>query len=145
MSGLVGPVGSTGIGHYLPLLRLMGPASAVAVAAVGAAGALAGQPVAAVGLADDRPGAGGGLAGVAFAVQLDHDVGAQGGVLLVAPDPLKQLGRRPFPGGEGARVEGHKHRVQGGSGWPPGALASSLDARRRTASGLRAGMPRPCR
>jgi hypothetical protein len=35
--------------------------------------------------------AGGGLAGVAFAVQLDHHVGAQGGVLLLAADPLVQL------------------------------------------------------
>jgi hypothetical protein len=34
-----------------------------------------------------------GLAGVAFAVQLDHHVGAQGGVLLLAADPLVQLGR----------------------------------------------------
>ena len=87
---------ATGIRLYLPLLGLLGPAGAigsVGVAAVGAAGALAGQPVAAVGSSDDRPGAGGGLAGMAFAVQLDHHVGAQGGVVLLATDPLEQLGR----------------------------------------------------
>ena len=85
LSGWSGGRGSAGIGHHLPLLGLLGPAWAVGsvgVAAVGTAGALAGQPVSAVGPADDRPGAGGGLAGMAFAVQLDHHVGAQGGVPL---------------------------------------------------------------
>ena len=92
-------MGSADIGHRLPLLGLVGPAGAVdsvgsvGVAAVGAVGALAGQPVAAVGPPDDRPRAGGGLAGMALAVQLDHHVGAQGGVLLVAADPLVQLVR----------------------------------------------------
>src|SRR5215207_10833975 len=50
-----------------------------------------------------RPGAW--LAGVAFAVQLDHHVGAQDGVLLLAPDPLVQLSRWPDSGRKGARVE----------------------------------------
>ena len=80
----MGLVGSTGT---------VGAAGAVGVAAVGAAGALVGQPVAAVGPSDDRPGPAGGLAGVAFAVQLDDDVGALVGVLLVAADPRMQLGR----------------------------------------------------
>ena len=38
-----------------------------------------------------------------------------------------QLGRRPFPSGEGARVEGHKHRVQGGWGRLVAALAGGGD------------------
>jgi hypothetical protein len=45
---------------------------------------------------------GGWLAGAALAVQLNDHVGAQDGVLLVAADPLMQLGRRPWAGGEGA-------------------------------------------
>jgi hypothetical protein len=88
--------GSAGIGHHLPLLGLLGPAGAVGsvgVAAVGPAGALVGQPVAAVGAADDGLGAGGGLAGAAFAVQLDHYLSAEGGVLLVAADPLVEFAR----------------------------------------------------
>jgi hypothetical protein len=91
-----GGVGSAGIGSHPPLLGLLGPADAVGsigVAAVGAAGALVGQPVTAVGPSDDGPGAGGWLAGVAFAVQLDHHPGAQDGVLLLAADPLVQLSR----------------------------------------------------
>jgi hypothetical protein len=64
------------------------------------------------GAADDRPGPGGGLAGPAFAVQLDDDLGAQGGVLLVAADPLVQLGRRPRPRRKCLGVEGDKHPVQ---------------------------------
>jgi hypothetical protein len=39
-----------------------------------------------LGAAGDRPGAGGWVAGAAFAVQLDDSVGAQDGVLLVAAD-----------------------------------------------------------
>ena len=100
-----------------------GTVDTVGVAAVGTAGALTGQPVAAVGPSDDRPGPGGWLAGVAFAVQLDHHVGAQDGVLLVAADPLEQLGLRPWPGWQGARVERHKHRVQGRRGGLAGAPA----------------------
>jgi hypothetical protein len=90
---LVGRVRSAGIGHS-PLRGLprsagaIGPTGAVEVAAVAATLALAGQPVAALGPADDRPRPGGGLAGVALAVQLDHHVGAQDGVLLLAADPL---------------------------------------------------------
>jgi hypothetical protein len=91
-------VGSVDIGHHLPLLGLVGPAGAVdsvgsvGVAAVGAVGALAGQPVAAVGSSDDRLGPLL-LAGVTLAVQLDHHVGAQDSVLLLAADPPVQLGR----------------------------------------------------
>src|SRR5215207_83179 len=83
--------------------------------------------MAAVGPADDGPSSGGGLAGMAFAVQLDHHVGAQGGVLLLAADPLIQLGPRPLSGGEGARVEGHKHRVQCWGVRLAGALAGGGD------------------
>jgi hypothetical protein len=64
---------------------------------------------------------------VAFAVQLDHHVGAQCRVLLVATDPLVQLDRRPLSGREGARVEGHKHRVQARSDRLAGALAGGGD------------------
>jgi hypothetical protein len=76
----------------------------IGVAPAGAVFPVGGQPVATVGAADDRPGAAGGLAGVAFAVELDDHVGAQGGVLLVAADPLIQLGRRTLPGRQGTRV-----------------------------------------
>jgi hypothetical protein len=47
--------------------------------------------------------------------------------------------------GEGAGVEGGKHRVQAGvAGWPVRRRAAAT-ARCRTASGLRAGMPSPWR
>src|SRR5215218_7051771 len=111
-----GRVGSVGIGNHPPLLRLAGSAGAVAAAGTVGLPALAtvltvvGVAVGAFGAADDRPSAGGGLAGVAFAVQLDDHVGAQGGVLLVAADPLVQLGRRTLSGWEGAGVERDKHR-----------------------------------
>jgi hypothetical protein len=114
--GLAGPPGAVG---------------AVGVAALKAAGALAGQPVGAVGavvagmIAHVRVV--GWLAGVAFAIQLDHHVGTQGGVLLLAADPLMQLGRSPFPGWEGARVERHKHRVQRRGGRSAAALAGGGD------------------
>jgi hypothetical protein len=94
-----GRVRSGGIGNHPPRLGLV--RSAGAVAAGGAVGlpalatalTVAGVAVGAFGAADDRPGPGGWPASVAFAVQLDHHVGAQGGVLLVAADPLIQLGR----------------------------------------------------
>jgi hypothetical protein len=71
---------------------------------------------------------------VAFAVQLNYHIGAQDGVLLLAADPLVQLGRGALSGGEGARVEGREHRVQswGGrltratTGRGDGALADRL-------------------
>jgi hypothetical protein len=88
---------------------------------------LVGQPVAALCASDDRPGPGGGLAGVAFAVQLDHHLSAEGGVLLLAADPLEQLGRRPWAGGEGAGIEGHDHRVQARGGRLAAALAGRGD------------------
>jgi hypothetical protein len=134
-----GVEGSSGRGaisghrHHAALLRLVGSAGAVAAGgtvglpALATAVTVAGVAVGAFGAADDRPGAGGGLAGAAFAVQLDHDVGAQGGVLLVAADPLVQLGRRPLSGREGARVEGHKHRVQAWTGRLAAALAGGGD------------------
>ena len=91
--------GSAGIGNHPPLLRLVGSAGAVAAGgtvglpALATALTVADVAVGAFGAADDRPGAGGGLAGAAFAVQLDDDVGAQGGVLLVAAHPLVKLRR----------------------------------------------------
>src|SRR5215218_4266227 len=93
------------------------------MAALAALLAVAGALVGALGAADDRPGAGGRPAGAALAVQLDHDLGAQGGVLLVAAHPGGQLPDRAFPGREQAAVEGHKRRVQhgrrrgGGGAW----------------------------
>jgi hypothetical protein len=101
-----GGAGSAGIGNHPPLLGLVGSAGTVAAGgtvglpALATALTVAGVAVRAFGAADDRPGAGGGLAGAALAVQLDDDVGAQGGVLLIAADPLMQLRRRPRPGRE---------------------------------------------
>src|SRR5512132_4567900 len=100
---LPGGVGSAGIGNHPPLLGLVGSAGAVpaggtvGLPALATALTVAGVAVGAFGAADDRPGAGGGFAGAAFAVELDHHVGAQGGVLLLAADPLVKLGRRPRP------------------------------------------------
>ena len=130
------PVRLSGIGSHLPLLGLMsaaGIAGTVTVATllavdVGALGRLARWPASAVGPPDDRPRPGGGLAGMAFAVQLDHHVGAQGGVVLLATDPLEQLGRSPFSSREGARVDGHKHRVQARCGRLPAALLGGAAA-----------------
>jgi hypothetical protein len=51
----------------------------------------------------------------------------QGGVLLVAADPLGQLGLRPFTRWEGVRVEGRKHRVKAGGGRLAGALVGGVD------------------
>jgi hypothetical protein len=128
-----GWVGSAGIGNHPPLLGLVGSAGAVAAGGTVGPHALAtvltvaGVAAGAFGAADDRPGAGGGLAGAAFAVQLDDDVGAQGGVLLVAADPLVQLRRRPRPGRERLRVEGGKYRVQGRGGRLAAALVGCGD------------------
>jgi hypothetical protein len=128
-----GWVGSAGIGNHPPLLELVGSAGAVAAGGTVGPHALAtvltvaGVAAGAFGAADDRPGAGGGLAGAAFAVQLDDDVGAQGGVLLVAADPLVQLARRPRPRRERIRVKGDKHRVQRRGGRLAAALAGRGD------------------
>ena len=146
---LVGWVRSAGIGHHPPLRGLLrsagaiGPTGTVDVAAVGAACALTGQPLAAVGPADDCPGPGGGLAGVAFAVQLDDHVGAQDGVLLLAADPLVQLGLRPGPGREGARVEGHKHWVKARRRRLTAALAGGGDAPLADGVGVAGRHPEP--
>ena len=48
------------------------------------------------------------------------------GVLLLAADPLIQLGLRLGSGREGTRVERHKHRVQGRGGRLPAALAGGV-------------------
>src|SRR5215218_11234308 len=128
---------SAGAAHHLPLLGLgvgpagpVGAAGPVDLAALAALLAVAGALVGAVGAADDGPGAGGRPAGAAFAVELDHDRGAQGGVFLVAAYPGGQLLVGAFPGREQAAVEGHKRRVQhgrgrggGGAGWEAEAVA----------------------
>jgi hypothetical protein len=86
-------------GWWDPLLGMVGSAGAVAAAgtvglpALATALTVAGVAVGAFGAADDRPSAAGWLAGAAFAVQLDHHIGAQGGVLLIAAHPLEQLAR----------------------------------------------------
>jgi hypothetical protein len=103
------PVGAFGVAAVAALL-------AVLVAAVGALGA-----------ASDRPRPGGGVGGVALGVEFDHDVGAEGGVVLGAADPLGQLSTRPGPDGELAVVAGHKQRVQARGGRPAAALAGGLD------------------
>jgi hypothetical protein len=82
---------------------------------------------------DTSPSAGGWLAGVAFAVQLDQHVGAQDGVLLVAADPLMQLSRRPYSRREGAGIERHKHRIQGQVAGRPLRWWAAAIARCRTA------------
>jgi len=130
---LVGRVRSAGIGYHPPLHELLrsagaiDPTGAIDMAAVGATLALAGRPVAAVGPADDRPSAGGWPTRVAFAVQLDDHVGAQGRVLLLAADPLVKLGRWPLPGREGAGIKRHEHRVKGRCDRLAGALAGGGD------------------
>jgi hypothetical protein len=99
-------MGSAGIGNHPLLFGLVGSAGAVAAGgpvglpALATALTVAGVAVGAFGAADDRPGPAGGLAGVALAIQLDHHVGPQGGVLLLATDPLVQLGLRPLSGRE---------------------------------------------
>jgi hypothetical protein len=91
--------GSAGISNHPLLFGLVGSAGAVAAGgpvgppALATALTVAGVAVSAFGPADDCPGARSWLAGMAFAVQLDDHVGAQGGVLLLATDPLVQLGR----------------------------------------------------
>src|SRR5215218_2420585 len=114
---------SAGAAHHLAFLDLggcpagpVGAAGPVDLAALAAMLAVAGALMGAVGAADDGPGAGGRPAGTAFAVELDHDLGAQGGVLLVAAYPGGQLLVGAFPGREQAAVEGHKRRVQHGRG-----------------------------
>jgi hypothetical protein len=107
-------VGSAGAVAAGGTVGMPAPATALTVARVA---------VGAFGAADDRPGTGGWSVGAALAVQLDHHVGAKGGVLLLTADPLVQLGVRPGPGREGTRVEGHKHRVQSWGGRLIGAAA----------------------
>jgi hypothetical protein len=80
----------------------------------------------------------------AFAAQLDHQVGAKGGELLLAADPLIQLSRSSFSAGEGAGIELYKHRVQG-RGRLTGAAAGRSHGPLADRLGLRAGPPTPCR
>jgi hypothetical protein len=101
---------------------------ALTVAVLGAAGALAVQPVAAVGAAGDRPGAGAGLGRMALAVQLDHDLGAEGRIVLGTTHPLSQLPASAGTEGELALVKGHKHRVQARGDRSAAALTGGLDS-----------------
>ena len=120
-----------------------GAVSSVGLATFEAADALAGQPVGAVGPSDDRPGPGGGLTSPALAIEFDHDVGAQDGVLLLAADPVMQLGRRPLPGGKAPELRATNTGSRAGlAGCPLRWRAASL-AHCRTASGF--GMPNPWR
>src|SRR5215218_8820840 len=100
------------------------------MAALAAVLAVAAALVGALGAADDRPGAGGRPASAALAVQLDHHLGAQGGVLLLPAHPGGQLPDRAFPGREQAAVERQERRVQlgrgrggGGAWWEAEAVA----------------------
>jgi hypothetical protein len=114
----------------------------VALAALLAVGAAA---VGAIGAAGDRPGAGAGFGGMAFAVQLDHDLGAEGRVVLGPPHPLGQLAAGPGAGGDLAVVERHKHRVKARRGWLSAAAAGGVDRALADGLGFRAGMPSPRR
>jgi hypothetical protein len=83
---------------------------------------------------------------VTLAIRLDHHVGAQDGVLLLAADPLEQLGLRPGSAREGTGIEGDKHWVQGRGDRLAAALAGGGDG--PLADGFRVaggGMPRPWR
>jgi hypothetical protein len=96
---------SAGVGGHLPLLDLalhsagpVGAAGAVGLSALAALLAVDVAAVAAVGAAGDRPGAGGGLGGVAFCLcAVHHHPGAEDRVVLGAADPLGQLPTRPRP------------------------------------------------
>jgi hypothetical protein len=122
------PLVAAGIGNHPPLLGLAGSTVAGGVAGtVTALLAVGLAAVSALGAAGDRPGAGAGLGGVAFAVQLHHHPGAQHRVVLGASHPLGQLPTRPGPDGELVVVERHKHRVQARGGRPPAALVGGLD------------------
>jgi hypothetical protein len=84
---------------------------------------VAGTLLGALAAVDDRPGADGGLAGAAFAVEFD-DVGAQGGVLLVAAD--------------------HWYSSAGGrgrAGRAPGLSATNTGSSVGVAAGCCAGVP----
>jgi hypothetical protein len=126
------------------LVSSAGAVGAVDVAAVEPAGALAGQPEGAVGPPDDRPGPAGWPAGRLSLLNSTTDhICAQDSGLLVAPNPRMQLGCR-LPGAKGAGVEGHKHRVKAGGGRLALRWRAAWIARCWTASGFRAGRPRPC-
>jgi hypothetical protein len=113
--------------------------------ALKAAGALAGQPVAAVGPADDRPGPG---------VGLRAWLSLSSSTTTLAPKVAYCSSRRTHwysSTGDRSRAGSapglsaiNTGSRLGMAGWPPRWRAASM-ARWRTASGLRAGMPRPWR
>jgi hypothetical protein len=143
--GAGGSGGSAGIGHRLSLLGLMGSVGAVSsvgLATFEAAGALAGQPVGAVGPSDDRPGPAGGLAARLSLFSSTTTLAPKVAYSCGGP-PVMQLGRRPLPRGKGARVEGHKHRIQGRGSRPPAALASRGDRALPDRFGVVGGHPQP--
>src|SRR5512132_3294794 len=98
------------------------------MAALAALLAVASALVGALGAAHDRPGAGGRPAGAAFAVELDHDLGAQGGVLLLPAHPGGQLLVGAVPAREQAAVQGHERRVQHGRGRGGGGAWGETEA-----------------
>jgi hypothetical protein len=105
-------------------------------------------PVVAVGLSVDGPGAGSWLAGVAFAVQFDHHVGAQGGVLLLH---AALLGRPTAPGmtprSGRFRVRPVRQDQPHHQGPPPSSLAVHCSAGRRRCFWMASWpwpSPRPC-
>src|SRR5215213_1616476 len=126
---------SAGAAPHLAFLDLgvgpagpVGAAGPVELAVLAALLAVAGAVVGAVGAADDRPGTGGWPAGAALAVELDHHLGAQGGVLLLPAYPGGQLMVGAFPGREQAAVEGHKRRVEHGRGRGGGGAWGEAEA-----------------
>jgi Mycothiol maleylpyruvate isomerase N-terminal domain len=76
-------------------------------------------------------------------VQLGHELGTEGRLVLGAAHPLGQLPTRPSPDRELAVVEA----TTTGPGWPadPRAGAGGVDCPLADGLGLPAGMPRPCR
>ena len=132
--GLVGQVGQRASATFSPLLGLVGvigPTRAVDVAAVAAAGALAGQPLVAFGPPDDRPGAGGWLAG---------GLSLYSSTTTLAPKMAYSSSRRTHLSAiienhwyssaadrSRARVEGYKHRIQTRHGRLAASLASAGD------------------
>jgi hypothetical protein len=123
----------------------VGAGGAFGLTASATVGALIGDAMAAVGAAGDRPYSSAGLAGVAFGVQLHHHLGAEGGVVLGVADPLGQSPPDRARTGISLwlRATNTGSRL-GVAGRPVRWRAASI-ARWRMASGLRAGMPSPCR
>jgi hypothetical protein len=149
--GLFGQVGQRASATFSPLLGLVGvigPTRAVDVAAVAAAGALAGQPLVAFGPPDDRPGAGGWLAGFRCTVRRLRwrprwRTPRRGGPTCRRSSKITGTARPLTALGPGLRAINTGSRL-GMAVWPLRWRAPAM-ARWRTASGFRVGMPRPWR